>query len=237
MKILLRFEVDACLHNGVRKKTPSRLEAIPSRATNVNNLSYPFSPSASSKARDGPKANSTSNSSIKVVSAGELVEQSSIIELKTQSYKTDKTSRRSVDWCEHFPQLFFSQTPHHYLGVHEGGNVIRIEHHLLDSSLLDEHQAIDSDNSARPSGGAKLLKSRQHLQQQSFDKLRALLQVIHDLVVAEGSSARLSLVCLSRNMHVFKRISSANALPRAWMHRLNNVPLNQKKARPAKRKR
>lgn len=140
-----------------------------------------------------------SDDKIKIVSCGVLVPQNSIIELST----VGERKRAQVKWQEYLPQLFISQTPHHFFGLHNRGQFRHIEKRLLaNGELLDE----------------------QRKQQQSFDKLCAFLKELREMVIAHGEGARLTLVyrAETKKLHVFRRDSMANALPDTWMDRFKS---------------
>ena len=148
---------------------------------------------------------------IEIVSRGVLVPQSSLIELGSKGARG--VELEGIDWKEYFPQLFLSQTPHHYLGVHEKGYFRRIDMRAMKDSVLS---------------------AQQRIQQPEFDKLHALLQKIKALVVTHGEDARLSLVyrVQTKKLEVFSRKTPGTALPDKWLDRFRS-PRETKDEDPA----
>ncbi|KAG8946991.1 hypothetical protein FRC04_011287 [Tulasnella sp. 424] len=98
LKILLRYEVDACI-----LPTPR-----------PNPVQTPLEP------RSKPKVSSPSPtfpmvSVIPLGDASSIVPQSSILEIKTRIREGE------MNWSEIYPQLFLSQTPHLYVARHQQG--------------------------------------------------------------------------------------------------------------------
>ena len=189
--MLVRFEVDACIHSDVatqqRKDKPSDHRPIP--GDDPNDLLAALQ-----------KLTIRSDDKIEIVSCGELVPQDSIIEIAT---KSEMSLAEGMNWGDALPQLFISQTPHHYLGVHRTGKFSRIEkRELNDKELLAERRK----------------------QQLSYDKLRFLLEEIKDMVIERGENSRLSLVYRveTKNLEVFERKSTSSALPDKWFERFKS---------------
>ncbi|KDQ06415.1 hypothetical protein BOTBODRAFT_39619 [Botryobasidium botryosum FD-172 SS1] len=108
LRILCRFEADAC-----DLGSPSDgLEELVGGFSQIKVSAPPKLPSTG-----GP----TKASKIRVVRAGQLVPQSSLMELKTRSAKGN------VRWKDIWPQAFFSGTPTVVVGRHEEGNFVSIE--------------------------------------------------------------------------------------------------------------
>ncbi|KAF9063294.1 hypothetical protein BDP27DRAFT_1335277 [Rhodocollybia butyracea] len=121
LKVVVRFEVDACLPPVVSSSTNRN------RSSTIDDLTLALS-STSISSKSGPPVTFTSIPvggalSLRVGEGGSVVPQTSLIELSTRSRK------RLVDnrWKEDFPQLFLSQTPYHYLGAHDSGHFYEIQ--------------------------------------------------------------------------------------------------------------
>jgi len=97
------------------------------------------------------------------------------------------------NWKEAYPQLFLSQTPHHFLAVHQRGRFVGITKRKLQSSELDSVAAT--------------------LVQTDLKKLRRALDIIRHLVIEHGEQGRLSLVCQKGVLKVFRRVSQDSCLP------------------------
>jgi hypothetical protein len=188
--MVVRFEVDACMP-AARELIP---RPCPTQAASVTvddlisglssvNLRTPNTELPLKTAKGSAGA-----TKITVLSGGAYVPQSSIIEMTTRA-----THRESeYDWKESYPQLFLSQTPHHFLAVHQRGRFERITKRTLESSELDNV--------------ATLIQS-------DLKKLRRALDVIKNLVIKHGEHGRLSLVCQGGVLKVFQRTSQENCLP------------------------
>ena len=124
-----------------------------------------------------------------------MVAQSSIVELSTLSQK-----RRDVyDWKDLYPQLFLSQTPHHFLALHDRGRFIAIEKRQL---------GISTD-----------LVSVANDLQRNMRSLRAALGEIQKLAIEHGERGRISLVCEGGTLQVFRRVSQDGCLLDEFMAR------------------
>jgi len=137
------------------------------------------------------------NSDITVIHAGSAVPQSSTVELTTRSQKRVA----SFNWQESYPQLFLSNTPHHYLAIHERGRFVDIQKRHLESTEL-KRIAADSI-------------------QEALKKLRRVLGDIKKLAMKHGETGRLSLVCKNRELKVYERIKKDSCLPYEVLERFN----------------
>jgi hypothetical protein len=181
MNMVVRFEVDACIPPPAVKKMASTSDDIDALADALADVSL------SSATRKGPKTIVDDNG-LRIRQAGSYVPQSNIVELATVS----KLRHATYNWSEAYPQLFLSQTPHHFLAVHEKGRFHMVEKRKLGSSdLQDVERAV----------------------QKSLHKLRQALGTIKDIVVKHGESGRLSLVCQGGELKVYERSSQVSCLP------------------------
>ena len=137
------------------------------------------------------------NSDITVIHAGSAVPQSSIVELTTRSQR----NATFFNWQESYPQLFLSNTPHHYLAVHERGRFVEVQKRHLESTEL-KRIAADSI-------------------QEAFKKLRRVLDDIKKLAVKHGETGRLSLVCKNGELKVYERLNKDSCLPDEVLERFN----------------
>lgn len=115
------------------------------------------------------------------------IPDSAIIELATTT--------RKLDWKERYPQLFFSQTPHHFLAWHDQlrmGTFTRIDKRTIDCPLLQ-------------AANLRL--------QPAFKKLRATLELIQRIVIEHGCEERLTLLCTNKRLEVHKRLDQRSCLP------------------------
>ncbi|KAJ7149223.1 hypothetical protein C8R43DRAFT_1007511 [Mycena crocata] len=186
LKMVVRFEVDACIPTAAKPRTTSAsLDDVIGSLAGVK------------LAHTGPAPTPTTQHGLTVIPGGAVVPHASIVELTTRSQRRES----EFDWQDAYPQLFFSQTPHHFLAVHERGNFRVVNKRKLASTELRE---VERDI------------------QPGLKKLRAALDVIKELVVKAGQRGRLTLVCQGGKLQVFERVSTASCLPDEVMSRFEN---------------
>ncbi|TFK40515.1 hypothetical protein BDQ12DRAFT_679577 [Crucibulum laeve] len=196
LKMVVRFEVDACLPTeapATKKSTPSLGASTGKSASNVDDLidslaNVKISPTDSSSPSSIPSSATDSAVYLQVIKGGNQVPQSAIIELTTRS----EARASQLDWAESFPQLFLSQTAHHFLAIHQRGRFIEIQKRKLTSPEL---QKVASDI------------------QPYLKKLRRILDDIKALVIKHGERGRLSLVCIDGDLKVYERSVQDSCLP------------------------
>jgi hypothetical protein len=185
--MVVRFEVDACIPTSAQPKKAGR------KVGNVNDLADTLA-GINLAPRSSADPISTTSHGLTVVKGGAVVPHSSILELTT---RTERNAAQ-FDWNDAYPQLFFSQTPHHFLAVHNRGRFVAVNKRGLASSEL---QAVE------------------HRMQPSLQKLCVALGLIKDIVVKHGQRGRLTLVCRGGKLEVFERTSNASCLPDELMVR------------------
>jgi hypothetical protein len=163
LKMVVRFEVDACL-----PFRTTRSHRNFEHATNKTRRTRDTKPTPSRSAWevDTPlpsiirtvKKPTLRFPRVAVIRAGSRVPQSHLIELKTYS-------KAGKEWSRSYPQLFLSQTPHIYYGVHKNGRISEIKKFSLGEPHL---RPIDQNA------------------QVGFKKLEAALATIQALVVKYG---------------------------------------------------
>ncbi|KAJ7480636.1 hypothetical protein FB451DRAFT_1238102 [Mycena latifolia] len=190
LKMIVRFEVDACIPSSAKASAASKsvqsIDDLGDIFAGIK-LAAPTAPAPASKTTHG----------LTVLDGGATIPHSSIVELTTRSERREA----EFDWNDAYPQLFFSQTPHHFLAVHTRGRFTAVNKRKLGTPEL---QAVECTL------------------QPSLKKLRAALDVIKALVVKHGQRGRLTLVCRAGNLQVFERVSSASCLPDEVMSRFEN---------------
>ncbi|KAK7050562.1 hypothetical protein R3P38DRAFT_2865875 [Favolaschia claudopus] len=181
LRMVVRFEVDACLPASAKAKSSGS-----AKASTIDDLVASLGEVKLGGA--SAKTTSTTTHGLTVLPGGGSVSHSSLLELTT------RTERRAAefDWKDAYPQLFFSQTPHHFLAVHYQGRFSAVNKRQLGSSEL---------------------KGVERSIQPGLRKLRVALGVIRDLVVKHGERGRLTLVCRRGRMEVFERVSAESCLP------------------------
>lgn len=189
LKMVVRFEVDACIPSAAPPSAASK------SVGSIDDLADIF---ASTKlgARAAPAPPKTSHG-LTVVQGGAAIPHASVVELTTRA----EHRVADFDWKDAYPQLFFSQTPHHFLAVHNRGRFSAVHKRKL---------------------GASELRAVERTIQPSLKKFRAALDVIKALVVKHGQRGRLTLVCRDGKLAVFERESSANCLPDEVIARFEN---------------
>lgn len=184
MKLVVRFELDAYLRTSPSTSSRSRPTVAAdaeedSLADALSNLTV------GSKTKTSPTA---SPGQLKIIKAGEEVPQSSLIEMKTRN----PVSFQRLDLKSELPQLWFSQTPYHYVAVHDRG--------VFQSIRKDEV------------GKGEFIYAEEDIQV-ALRKLRVVLGSIQQLVKSRGLAGRLTLVCVEGVLKVYERGEHETCLP------------------------
>ncbi|KAJ7055940.1 hypothetical protein C8F01DRAFT_993761 [Mycena amicta] len=177
LKMIVRFEVDAHVPAPVVQRGVGRggtaLDDLAGQLANMRvTKPVPF----------------ISEYGLTVIEGGNQIAHDSLVELTT------RTQRRAqdMDWTENYPQLFLSQTPNHFLGIHNRGRFVQVVKRVLGRG---EFATVEKG------------------MQPSLRKLRKLLAVIAQLVRAHGERGRLTLVCREGTLRVYERESMESCLP------------------------
>lgn len=194
IELLIRYEVDACHPEEKPQKKAADLTDLLAGLDRVRISATTTAGGATETATTGatgpppaaPKPPAVAG--VEIVPSGTLVAQSRTIELVTCSRKFINT----FSWGENYPQLFLSQTAHHFLGLHDFGTFSKIEKRTLES----------------------LAKGRVGEEQQGdLKKLGKILRTIYDRVVEKGDGVSLSLVCVGGTLSLRSRTDKKRALP------------------------
>lgn len=181
LKMVVRYEVDACMPQSRRRlSTKNEATTLDSLADAMSNIKL--------TSTTAPFSSSTMPT-LNIINAGTYVPQASIIELTTVA----EFRRDNFSWQEAYPQLFFSQTAHHFLAVHYRGRFTSVEKRKLSSQT--DFQTV------------------QEQMKPTFKKLRKTLEVIQRLIIEHGSRKKLTLVCSEGQLAVYERRSPASCLP------------------------
>ncbi|KAH9932793.1 uncharacterized protein BXZ73DRAFT_46733 [Epithele typhae] len=198
LKVVVRFEVDACVAgtaNNSAPKSPTLASPTPKRATgNVDDLADLLS-GLDVQSAAGTGSSSTS-AGITVIPGGSKVPQSAIIELTTRSINTVE----DFDWQEQFPQLFLSGTPNLYLAVHQRGTFERAIEHRVGS---EEMHSVEQGTRT----------------QRGFRQLVAVLRQLQTMAREHGKRVKLSLVCQEGVLKVYERGGEGGVLEDADLER------------------
>lgn len=125
--------------------------------------------------------------SVNVVRGGSKVPQSSLIEVKTFG-----SLSKSYGLTKVFPQLYLSQTPFHYVAIHQAGNF-----EVIRKNVLGEGQLLEAEQKA----------------QLSLKKLRSVLASVQELIKRHGAAGRLTLICSEGLLKVYKRTKRDGCMP------------------------
>ena len=174
--MVVRFEVDACIPPPAKYPRKS-VSSIDDLTDSLSAISISHS-------------TSRSNGNLTVMEGGAEVSHTAVVELTTRSQTNMRNN--GFDWKEAYPQLFFSQTTHHFLAVHTRGRFIDIQKRKLGS---EELQNVAKDA------------------QVELKKMRKALDLIKEVVIEHGKKGRISLVCVEGKLKVYQRNSDESCLP------------------------
>ncbi|KAI0310145.1 hypothetical protein OF83DRAFT_1166709 [Amylostereum chailletii] len=189
LKMVVRFEVDACLPTSTPPATSSSPAATSDDLSDLLSSMNVAGSSAAQKSKNAATSGTkdSTSPSLNIVNAGSEVPQSAIVELTTRSERWFHT----FDWAEALPQLYLSATPHLYVGLHNRGTFSEVRKYELNGQEMGE---------------------RKRTAAASFLKLARTLEGIQELVVEHGEEGRLSLVCQEGVLKVYSRVSAASCL-------------------------
>lgn len=209
MKMMVRFEVDACLptETGTAQITKSgssdaKRSGRKSPELNIDEIAAAFgsmdllgsprvptspaSPTATSPPPSPPTPSSLSPA-LNITRAGSQVPQESLLEVASRS----KFYVDQLDWNELYPQLALSQTPGLRLGVHDRGK-------------FTEMREMQIDGAGRPPPALEAQKRETAAQ---FVRLARLLEEVQDLAIMRGPGPTntFSLVCEGGELRAYAR--------------------------------
>ncbi|KAH9960101.1 hypothetical protein BC827DRAFT_1297101 [Russula dissimulans] len=208
VKMIIRFEVDACSSTGAsagtatksktpdakrpEKKTPG--QTVDDLANTLGGMNLSTSASASASANT-PKSASP-EPLLNIVHAGTQVPQDALLELTSRSVYF----LEHLDWNELYPQLALSQTPTLHLGVHERGQFTELREWRVDG--------------AGASTAPELAEQRQRTAMQ-LARLARVLEEVQELAISRGPgpASSFSLVCEGGKLNVYGRKSAKSCLP------------------------
>ncbi|KAJ7055901.1 hypothetical protein C8F01DRAFT_1211566 [Mycena amicta] len=211
LKMVVRFEVDAHVPAPVVQRGVGRggtaLDDLSSQLANMrvtkpvgipgtsrNAPAYAYASSLTSTRATASPEPFISEYGLTVIEGGNQIAHDSLVEITT------RTQRRAqdMDWTENYPQLFLSQTPNHFLGIHNRGRFVQVVRRVLGRG---EFATVEKG------------------MQPSLRKLRKVLAVIAQLVRAHGERGRLTLVCREGTLRVYERESMESCLPDELLER------------------
>ncbi len=188
--MVVRYEVDAYLPDDSTCEDSWRDALSAAAPTTVNNLA---ATSKSTSRKSKAKVEPALHAELTVYQGGSWsIPQSSILEMKTRSQR----NFGKMKWSELHGQLYVSQTPHCFIGVHQQGTFTTLVRENLQSARMERVRAAEKPK----------LKA-----------LRWVLGVIQDLLVKRGGNARLSLVSEAGVLGVYENDAEGDCLPREIM--------------------
>jgi hypothetical protein len=212
MKMMVRFEVDACLPTEPSTATTTKTGtsdtkrtgrespelAIDELADSLGNMDLlrsprvPTSPTTTtlSSSSSSPPPSSPSPA-LNIIRAGTQVPQEALLEVASRSkYYIDQ-----LDWNELYPQLAISQTPGLRLGVHDRGTFTEMREMQVDGG---------GDGVGRPPPALEAQKRETAAQ---FVRLARVLEDVQELAIARGPgpSGSFSLVCEGGELRAYAR--------------------------------
>jgi hypothetical protein len=209
LKMIVRFEVDACLpttNAGGQAKTTktggiSDTKRSLTQTENVSGVDDLLEAFGSLKLQS---ATTKESPTINVVRAGTQVPQDALIEVTSRSVNyVDQ-----LDWNELYPQLVLSQTPAVRLGVHQRGTF----------TSLREWQVDGSADSSVPGLSAQRKETTVQIV-----RLAVVLKRVQQLAVTRGPgpAGSFSLICEGGVLRVYGRNDKKGCLPRDVMARFS----------------
>jgi len=209
LTLLVRYEADATLpviKRIVTAPRPGRLreDTLDGLSSQVALLSIRESNAAASS------GSGDSEGDLQVIpTSHEISPQSSIIEIKSRSAR----SYESFDWSGIFPQLFFSQIPHLYIGIHRQGTFEQLVKYRIPTSLrLDaDSEATGDAIQASPAVQRALDRARQAIKNLGL-LLKRLREVVLEQVRTRDESSGMVLLCESGKLSLYSR-SPEDKLP------------------------
>ena len=192
--MVLRFEVDAY--------DPTLCDIAPEEGYDAETSdTWDDLTNAVSSLSVGPEASSPASTdedtaTLHVIRAGAEVPQSALVKIKTRSMR----NIQNLDWDAIYPQLYIGQTPTLKIGVHQKGRFEEVQTKKLDAPELKEV--------AREA-------------QTAMKKLWSALKELHNLAMAHGRKARISVVCRDGVLQVMERESTDSFLPEHVLKRFD----------------
>jgi hypothetical protein len=188
----VRFSADACLPS-----TPAATNKPSSRSATTNPDDLASSLAGLSIKPATQASPSAGSSELRIIRGGREVPQSALVELTTRS----TNNILNLNWLEIYPQLYLSQTPHFYIGVHARGGFFEIQKRHLDDSELAQHRKDAKAN---------------------LQRLGKALEVIQEIAIEHGDSRRLCLMCEKGILNVYERLGNDNCLSEETLERFSS---------------
>jgi hypothetical protein len=220
LKMIVRFEVDACLST---ETTDSKCSSKEAPALAVDDLADTLGSITISSSDASPTSSpSLSPASVDIIHAGTQVPQDALLEVTSRSVNYID----QLDWNELYPQLAISQTATLHLGVHQRGTFEELREWQIIGGAdgargtgagagAGADAGADSDlDPEDPSSPPDLTAQRRETAAQ-FVRLARVLEDVQELAISRGPGPAgcFSLVCEGGEMHVYGRKSAKSCLP------------------------
>ena len=201
MKMVVRFEVDACLPTSASSSVPKKTTAsVDDLADALGGMAIKHRTPTTTKTASF-SSSSSSSPVINIIRAGTQVPQEALVEVTSRSaYFIDQ-----LDWNEIYPQLALSQTPALHMGVHERGVFTRLHEWQLDGRPRTGTRT-GAGATAAGATAPDISAQRQETAVQIV-RLAKLLEEVQELAIARGPgpAGSFSLVCENGELRVYAR--------------------------------
>lgn len=213
MKMIVRFEVDACLPTEETKRSAKKVPALA-----VDDLADVLGSINISCSDGSPPSSSPSSpppsppASVNIVHAGTQIPQDALLEVTSRSVNFVN----QLDWNELYPQLVLSQTSAVRLGVHERGTFKELrEWHIIggaDGARTGADGDADADADAKPPPD---LRTQRRETAAQIVRLARVLEDVQELAISRGPGPAgcFSLVCENGELRVYGRKGARSCLP------------------------
>ncbi|KAF8342992.1 uncharacterized protein EI90DRAFT_3030988 [Cantharellus anzutake] len=206
LTLLVRYSADAALTPTERSATASaRADSdLDHLATQIASLNIGTS------SKTATPSNNKTNSIEVIPTKHELSPQSSTIEIKSRTTRSYET----FDWPHTLPQLFLSQTPYLYIGIHRQGYFERVVKHSMPISLRWDAKGKAAGDVIRADADMqKALDSAKHALKDLGRLLERLREIALEYARTQSEGFRMVLLCESGKLSLYRR-SSEDKLPR-----------------------
>jgi hypothetical protein len=221
LKMIVRFEVDACLST---ETTDSNCSSKEAPALAVDDLADTLGSINISSDASSTSSPSSSPESVNIIRAGTQVPQDTLLEVTSRSvHYVDQ-----LDWNELYPQLAISQTATLHLGVHQRGTFEELREWQIIGGAdgawgtgadagadADADADADSDADAEYSSSPPDLTAQRRKTAAQFVRLARVLEDVQELAILRGPGpvGCFSLVCEAGKMRVYGRKGAKSCLP------------------------
>ena len=202
MKMVVRFEVEACLPTSTGSNDQdTRTASVDDLADALNGMTIKRRTPATTKTT----SSSSSSPIINIVQAGTQVPQEALVKVVTRP----ANSFGKLKWNELYPQLALSQTPTLHLGLHKQSVITQVHEWQLDGrSRTGTRTGGTTTGTTAPDISAHRRETAVQIV-----RLAKLLENVQKLAITRGPGAAgsFSLVCENGELRVYARKKDAGA--------------------------